>query len=56
MKVTKKLKSEIETWTYLAGTLTQEHQKSVKNEILRKVDNLKEILKDEERIEREEIV
>lgn len=36
-----KLQSEISTWEYLASTLTQEHQQSVKAEILRKVMFLK---------------
>jgi len=39
------LMQEILTWEYLANTLTQEHQQSVRNEIMCKVDNLKEQLK-----------
>jgi len=36
-----KLIQEMETWKYLATTLTQEHQQSVKYQILNKVDNIK---------------
>lgn len=35
------LKQEIETYNYLSTTLTQEHQQSVKNDILNKVNNMK---------------
>ena len=32
---------EISTWEYLASTLTQDHQQSVKSEILAKVESMK---------------
>lgn len=35
-----KLTQEKSTWLFLADGLTQEHQQSVKLDILRKVDNL----------------
>ena len=36
-----KLTQEISTWTYLAETLTQEHQQNVRSEIMAKVRNMK---------------
>ena len=41
----RKLKTEIETWKFLAYGLTQEHQKGVKFEILTKVQRMEEELK-----------
>ena len=35
------LKKEIETYDFLSTTLTQEHQQSVKNDIITKVKNMK---------------
>lgn len=35
-----RLLHEKETWLFLAKGLTREHQQSVKNELLRKVDNI----------------
>ena len=40
------LKKEIETYDFLSTTLTQEHQQSVKNDILTKVENMKRELTD----------
>lgn len=42
----RKIRSEIETWKYLASSLTQEHQQSVKSEILTKVKYLESQLKE----------
>lgn len=39
------LKKEIETYDFLSTTLIQEHQQSVKNDILKKVENMKRELK-----------
>jgi len=39
-------KKDIETWEYLASVLTFEHQQSVKNDLLKKVDGLKSEIKD----------
>jgi len=41
-----KLTQEISTWTYLAETLTQEHQQSVRSEIMAKVRNMQLQLKE----------
>jgi hypothetical protein len=38
-------KKELETWEFLASGLTLEHQKSVKNDLLNKVENLKDEIK-----------
>jgi hypothetical protein len=40
------LKKEIDTYDFLSTTLTQEHQQSVKNDILMKVENMKRELSD----------
>ena len=40
------LKNEIETYDFLSTTLTQEHQQSVKNDIITKVENMKRELTD----------
>jgi hypothetical protein len=42
----KEIQQEISTWSFLASGLDQEHQQSVKHEILAKVDALKEQLND----------
>jgi hypothetical protein len=39
-------KKNIETWEYLASGLTFEHQQSLKDDILKKVDGLKSEIKD----------
>ena len=39
------IRQQISTWKYLAEGLTQEHQQSVRNDILRKVENLEDQLK-----------
>ena len=36
----RELLQEVETWKYLATGLTQEHQQSVKQQILQKADNI----------------
>ena len=41
-----KLVEEISTWSYLAETLTQEHQQSVRIEIMAKVRNMQLRLKE----------
>lgn len=41
-----KLVEEISTWSYLAETLTQEHQQSVRIEIMAKVRNMQLQLKE----------
>ena len=41
-----KLTQEINTWKYLAETLTQEHQQSVRSEIMAKVRNMQLRLKE----------
>lgn len=40
------LKKEIETYDFLSTTLTHEHQQSVKNDIITKVENMKRELTD----------
>ena len=40
------LKEEIETYDFLSTTLTQEHQQSVKNDIVTKVEKMKRELTD----------